>query len=72
MEISKADKNMLARVSRHLQETAVQDDAIAAAAVDSPKYRELKAKADRVHRDIRDLRAFRGRINGTKPEPTTS
>lgn len=70
MEISKADKNMLARVTRLLQDIAVQDDTIAAAAVDSPKYRELKAKADRTHREIRDLRAFRARIaNGTKQGP---
>lgn len=61
MEISKADKNMLARVSRHLQVMAVENDVLAAAAVDSPRYRELKAKADRLHRDIRDLGAFRAR-----------
>ena len=71
MEISKTDKNMLARVTRLLENIAVNHDTIAAAAVDSPMYRELKAKADRTHREIRDLRAFRARItNGAKP-PTT-
>lgn len=64
MDVNQVDKNLLARVGRHLKEMATEHDTLAAAALNSDKYRPLKAKADRLHRDIRDLDALRKRANG--------